>query len=343
MKLVTFQVKTVFGRFCRLGAIAADEVIDLNAAYKWHLNEQGDPEPETIGNLLLPADMLTFLENGNRTRESARLLLELYKHGEFNENTGINGEKLFFKLDDVTLKAPLMNPPALRDFLAFEQHTANGAKTRNEPVNKYWYEIPVYYKGNHRSIIGPDETVLWPSYTRRMDYELELACIIGKKGRNIPEGEAKHYIAGYTIMNDFSARDIQKKEMACRLGPAKGKDFATAIGPYIVTPEEASPDRVDKMDLKMTARINGEVWSEGNFNSIHWTFEQMIAHVSKEETIYPGDVFGSGTVGFGCGFELDKWLQPGDLVELKIEKLGVLRNRVGQPQSAGSVEPVLTA
>lgn len=339
MKLVTFEVKTVLGRFNRIGAVAAEVVIDLNASYKWHLKEQGDPEPEVVGNILMPNDMEAFLKNGSRTMESARLLVELYKHGELFENKGINDEQLFFKLSDVQLKAPLPTPPSLRDFLAFEQHYANGSKLRNEPIPEAWYKIPVYYKGNHKSIIGPDDTAIWPRYTRRMDYELEMACVIGKKGRNIPESAARHYIAGYTILNDFSARDIQKKEMACRLGPAKGKDFATAIGPYIVTPEEVG----EPMDLKMTARINGEVWSEGNFNTIHWQFEQMIAHVSQDETLYPGDILGSGTVGFGSGFEIDKWLQPGDDIELEIEKLGILKNRIGQPEAANNTNAVLTA
>jgi len=339
MKLVTFEICTVLGRFTRLGAIAANVVIDLNAAYKWHLQEQGDPEPVAMANAMLPSDMLGFLQNGTRTMESARVLVEFYKHGELSYNEGINGEKLFFKLNEVTLKAPLMNPPSLRDFLGFETHVGNGAKRRNEPINPAWYEIPIYYKGNHRSIIGPEETVVWPKYTRIMDYELEIACIIGKKGRNIPVNEAKHYIAGYTIFNDFSARDIQKKEMACRLGPAKAKDFASAFGPYLVTTDEIGNDT----NLRMQARINGETWSDGNFNTIHWTFEQMIAHVSQDETLYPGDILGSGTVGFGCGFELDRWIQPGDIVELEIDKLGILRNTIGQPQSTTVPEALLNA
>ena len=184
--------------------------------------------------------------------------------------------------------------------------------------------MPVYYKGNHQSIIGPDEDVLWPSFTEKFDYELEVAIIIGKKGRNIPEAKARDYIAGYTIMNDFSARDIQRKEMRVRLGPAKGKDFATAIGPVLVTLDEIG----DPYNLKMTARINGELWSDGNSGSIYHSFEKMIAFASLEETLYPGDLIGSGTVGTGCGLELDRWVRPGDMIELEIEKIGVLRSRV---------------
>jgi 2-keto-4-pentenoate hydratase/2-oxohepta-3-ene-1,7-dioic acid hydratase in catechol pathway len=201
---------------------------------------------------------------------------------------------------------------------------ANGAKRRNEPINEAWYKMPVYYKGNPTTLIGHEEPVTWPHYTRRFDYELEMACIIGKKGRNIPVEKAHEYIAGFAVMNDFSARDIQKGEMMCRLGPAKAKDFATAVGPYLVTPDEAG----DVRNLQMIARINGETWSEGNTGTCHWTWEQMIAHLSMEETLYPGDVLGSGTVGFGSGFELDRWPQPGDVMELEIENLGALRNQV---------------
>jgi 2-keto-4-pentenoate hydratase/2-oxohepta-3-ene-1,7-dioic acid hydratase in catechol pathway len=189
---------------------------------------------------------------------------------------------------------------------------------------KEWYEIPVYYKSAHWSIVGPGEEVLWPAFTEKFDYELELAAVIGRPGRNIPESSAREYIAGYTIMNDFSARDMQRKEMKVRLGPAKGKDFATGLGPVIVTPDELG----DPYSLNMTARVNGETWSKGNSGSIHYSFEQMIAFASLDETLQPGDVIGSGTVGGGCGLELDRWVKPGDIIELEIEKIGVLRNTV---------------
>lgn len=339
MKLVTFEVHTVLGRFRRLGALAGDTVIDLNAAYTWHLAEQGDPQPKRIADTLLPADMRSFLENGERAMETARLIQELYKNHELSGNEGINGEKLFFALNEIRLTAPLPNPNSLRDFLAFEVHTKSGFERRKEPMPEEWYQIPVYYKGNHRTIIGPEDPVIWPSYTQKLDYELELACIIGKQGRNIPVEQAGHYIAGYTILNDFSARDIQGREMKCRLGPAKGKDFASALGPWLATPDEVGNAR----DLRMVARINGEVWSDGNAGTSHWTFEQMIAHVSQDETIYPGDILGSGTVGRGCGLELNRWIQPGDVVELEIDKLGVLRNKVLTQEMAGQEKAALAA
>lgn len=237
---------------------------------------------------------------------------------------GPGGETVLYELADVRITAPLPNPPSLRDFIAFEEHIAATSKRRGQPIPPEWYKAPVYYKGNHRTIIGPDQELSWPLNTVKLDYELELACIIGRKGIDIPERDAHDYIAGYTIMNDFSARDLQFQEMACRLGPAKGKDFATAIGPSIVTPDEIS----DLASLQMVARVNGEVWSTGRFGTIHWSFGQMIEHVSRDEAIYPGDLFGSGTVGGGCGLELDRYLKPGDLVELEIQPIGVLRTRV---------------
>lgn len=240
---------------------------------------------------------------------------------------GPSGETILYQPADVRLAAPLPNPASLRDFIAFEDHIAATSKKRGQPIPPEWYKAPVYYKGNHRTIIGPDEDLPWPLDTTKLDYELELACVIGCRGQDITEREAQDYVAGYTIMNDFSARDVQFQEMACRLGPAKGKDFATALGPCLVTPDEIP----DLGALTMVARVNGEEWSRGRFGTIHWSFPQMIAHVSRGEMIYPGDVFGSGTVGGGCGLELDRYLKPGDVVELEIQPLGVLRTRVSAP------------
>ena len=191
---------------------------------------------------------------------------------------------------------------------------------------KVWYERPVYYKGNPMSVVGHEAEVRWPSYTRRLDYELEFGIFVGKQGRNIGEAEAANHIAGYAIFNDFSARDIQGREMSAHLGPSKGKDFDTgnAIGPYLVTPDEVP----DPYGLTMVARVNGEEWSRGSSHDMAWTFEQMLAFISKDETLHPGEFIASGAIGSGCGLELDRWLSPGDVVELEVEQLGVLRNRI---------------
>lgn len=326
MHLVTFEVTTPVGRERRMGAQTVKGVIDLNFACAYQLKKAGQAQPYRLAEAFVPADMLSFLQGEKNSMLRAQEVLAALKADLESEKvtSGEEGERLFYGLNEVKLKAPLPNPTSLRDFYTFEEHVKKAFELRGEPVPPEWYEMPVYYKGNHQSIIGPGDEVAWPGFTEKFDYELELACIIGKKGKNIPEERAADYIAGFTVMNDFSARDIQKKEMKVRLGPAKGKDFATALGPVLVTPDElGNPYR-----LKMTARVNGEVWSQGSSDKMHYTFEQMIAFASGEETLYPGDVLGSGTVGGGSGLELDRWVRPGDLIELEIEKIGILRNRV---------------
>lgn len=329
MKLVSMEIATPVGPVVRCGAWHELAVIDLNMAYMRLLADRGEAQPYRLANALVPGTMLEFMEGGPSAMARAREGIDhVIKAGE--KCRGPRGERIFYTVTDgpgresVRLVAPLPNPPSLRDFIAFEDHIAATSKKRGQPIPPEWYKFPVYYKGNHRTIIGPDEPLVWPLNTTKLDYELELACVIGRKGRNVSVGEAADYIAGYTIMNDFSARDIQFQEMACRLGPAKGKDFATAIGPCIVTPDEVP----DVAALTMIARVNGDVWSKGTFGTIHWSFAQMIEHVSKDEDVYPGDLFGSGTVGGGCGLELDRYLKPGDVVELEIQPIGVLRTRI---------------
>lgn len=338
MKLVTYELATPFGRIRRIGAMAGDTaILDLNHAAASLLAERGHGRPQRVADAIVPPDMLSFLEGGKASMELAREALDTYAPLKHQDPTGPNGERLIHSLPDVKLLAPLTRANLIRDFLAFEAHTRKGYERRGQEFPQLWYQIPVYYKGNPRSIVGPDETVEWPPYTRKFDYELEIACVIGKEGRDIPEDRAHEFIAGYTIFNDFSARDVQMEEVQLRLGPAKGKDFATGMGPYLVTPDEIP----DPRNLRMIARVNGEVWSDGNSGTSHWTFPQMIAYASRSETLYPGDVFGSGTVGGGCGYELDRWVQPGDLIELEISHLGVLRHRVGSPIKEGMHVPAV--
>ena len=326
MKLVTFEIRTPLGVFHRVGAVHGRHLVDLNMAYAGWLSEHGEAQPRRLADAQVPPTMLAFLEGGASTMSAARRAVDHAASGGPSV-TGPTGETILHSLDAVKLVAPIPDPPSLRDFIAFEDHIAATSKKRGQPIPPEWYKFPVYYKGNHRTIIGPDQVLPWPLDTAKLDYELELACVIGRKGRDISEREAEAYIAGYTIMNDFSARDIQFQEMACRLGPAKGKDFATALGPCLLTPDEIT----DIGALTMIARVNGEEWSKGRFGTIHWSFAQMVAHVSRGETIYPGDVFGSGTVGGGCGLEFDRYLKPGDVVELEIQPIGILRNQVLGP------------
>lgn len=301
MKFVTF---TNTEQQQRAGILMNDSVVDL------HLASNGE----------LPETMVDFLKNQSQYIPVVQSLLETKDLPTIN-------------LKNIQLKAPLPNPTSFRDFVAFETHVKNATKRSGDTVAPEWYEMPIFYFSNPNAMKGPQEEVRRPSRCVRLDYELELACVIGREGKNIKASEAEEYIFGYTILNDWSARDIQMKEMKVLLGPAKGKDFATSIGPFIVTKDELEPYRVgQRFDLEMTAKVNGEVLSKGNFKDIYYTFGDMIERASEDVTLYPGDIIGSGTVGFGClmelGSEVHRWLEPGDEVELTITGLGSLTNTI---------------
>jgi fumarylacetoacetate (FAA) hydrolase len=218
-------------------------------------------------------------------------------------------------LQSVRLRAPIPQPPSVRDFYAFEQHVATARATRGLEVPPEWYGQPVFYFSNPAAIVGPEDEIAFPATSSAWDYELEVAAVVGAENR----------IAGFTILNDWSARDLQRAEMTVGLGPAKGKDFATSLGPVLVTRDELGDLR-----LEMTARVNGEERSRGNLGDIHWPFEELAAHAAENTRLLPGDVLGSGTVGTGCILEHGdgRWLQSGDEVELEVAGIGVLRNRV---------------
>ena len=229
-----------------------------------------------------------------------------------------------WNLDDIVYLPPV-EATSLRDFIAFEEHIKTVRGNRGAEVPDAWYEMPVYYKGNHKSLLGHQEPIIWPDYSEVVDYELELGAFICKEGTNISETEANSFIGGYTIMNDWSARDIQFREQSVGLGPSKGKDFGTSLGPWLVTPDE-----FDVLNSRMIARVNSEIWSDNNIGNIYWSINQMIEHASKAEILYPGDVFGSGTVGGGCGAEHGNWLQNDDVIELEVEGIGKLRSKVSK-------------
>jgi fumarylacetoacetate (FAA) hydrolase len=220
-----------------------------------------------------------------------------------------------FPLAEVTLLAPIPVPPSIRDFFAFEQHVATARRNRGSEVPKEWYEFPVFYFTNPAAVYGPGDDIRYPEGTSELDYELEVAAVIGKDEE----------IAGFMVMNDFSARDIQRKEMRVGLGPAKAKDFATSFGPVLVTPDE-----FDGTSGVMTARVNGEERSRGDVADMHYSWRQILDRASRNTQLKPGDVIGSGTVGSGSILEHDdgRWLTRGDVVELEIEGLGTLRNRI---------------
>jgi fumarylacetoacetate (FAA) hydrolase len=223
-----------------------------------------------------------------------------------------------YAFEDVRLLAPVPRPPSVRDAYAFEEHIKNAARVTGRPgVPDEWYELPVFYFSNPAAIFGPDDEIPFPAGSNELDYELEVAAVIGADGA----------IGGFTIMNDWSARDLQRREMKVGLGPAKGKDFATSLGPVVVTPDELGDLR-----LEMVARVNGEERSRGNLGDMYHSWDAILERASANTQLVPGDVIGSGTVGTGCILEHGdgRWLQPGDVVELEVDGIGVLRNRVGK-------------
>jgi 2-keto-4-pentenoate hydratase/2-oxohepta-3-ene-1,7-dioic acid hydratase in catechol pathway len=322
MRLVTFRLGE--GE-ARLGALSGSGVLDLAAA---------------SGGAAWSASGLAFLRAGVAAREHAAAVIDAA------------GEEHRHALEGLTLLAPVPRPESLRDAMSFERHVIQatrraglgrlgGLDARLERVvgarrslagrlNGEFYRQPPYYRSNERSVVGPDAEVRIPRGCARFDYELEWGVFIGREGRDIPRERAQEHIGGYTIFNDFSARDIQLAEMRSRLGPAKGKNFDTgnAMGPCLVTPDELP----DPYALTMSARVNGAEWSRGRTGEAYWRFDRLIEHISRDETLYPGDFIGSGTCsgaqGMGCGLELGRFLAPGDVVELEVQGIGVLRNRV---------------
>jgi fumarylacetoacetate (FAA) hydrolase len=248
---------------------------------------------------------------GDRVIQLAAQTLQAFFSGG-----GSAREHAEYPLEAVQLLPPVRSPPSVRDFYAFEQHVRNARERRGLEVPPEWYEIPVFYFSNPSAIYGPDATIPYPEGTEELDYELEVAAVIGANGE----------IGGFTVMNDWSARDLQRTEMKVGLGPAKGKDFATSLGPVVVTPDELGDLR-----LEMTARVNGEERSRGDLGDMYHSWDSIVAQAARNTRLLPGDVIGSGTVGSGCILELGdgRWLRPGDVVELEVERIGVLRNTVG--------------
>jgi 2-keto-4-pentenoate hydratase/2-oxohepta-3-ene-1,7-dioic acid hydratase in catechol pathway len=330
MKICSFSYQSPFITQKRMGIITPENVlIDPNLCWQLDYQREGFSNYEERANYKLPTSLSQLLKLNDHPLEALQEAYGLYL---FFRKVGINemadGTPVSFNLDQeksIRFHSPLDKISTYRDFYAHEKHVKKGFEKRNEPVPPAWYEIPAYYKGGTEGFIGPEDEILWPSYTNVLDFELEMAIVIGKDGMNIKEESALDHIFGYTILNDISARDIQKKEMSIRLGPAKGKDFCSVLGPVIVTADEFEGEP----NLLMTAEINGKEWSRGQSGDSHYTWAQMIAHASREEYVVAGDLMGSGTVGTGCGLELDKWIQSGDEIDLYIEKIGHLKNIVG--------------
>jgi 2-keto-4-pentenoate hydratase/2-oxohepta-3-ene-1,7-dioic acid hydratase in catechol pathway len=241
------------------------------------------------------------------------------------------------ELSAVRLRAPIPRPPTVRDFYAFEQHVRTARQKRGLEMDPDWYELPVFYFSNPYAVCGPDDDVAMPPGCAELYYELEVAAVVGVSGADLDPDEAQRSIAGYCVMNDWSARDIQRREMKLSMGPVKGKDFATSLGPVFVTPDELEDTRRDRSyNLAMTATVNGVEYSRASLADIYWSFGEMLAYASRGTRVETGDVIGSGTCGTGCilerslvhGVDRYPWLQAGDVVELSVERLGTLRNTV---------------
>ncbi len=307
-----------------------------NAKQEWRAGlwtEQGIVDVQTA-DATAPATVIQLLQDWEYWHERLQRLL-----------SSVYSEALV-PLEDAFLGSPVPRPNSFRDFYAFEQHVKTAREKRGLTMIPEWYQFPVFYFSNANAFLGPNDHIIPPKASKWLDYELELACVIGKGGIDIPVEAADQHIAGYCILNDWSARDLQRDEVKVGLGPAKGKDFATSMGPWLVTPDELVDQLLPgpkgaRYDLDMVARVNGVEYSRGNFRDIYYTFAEMIARASADCPLYPGDVIGSGTVGTGCILELGldrfPWLKAGDVVELQVDKLGVLRNQVGACREHGEI------
>ena len=285
-------------------------------------------------------------------------LIELIQIEDYQDQVAsfiCNEDCLKHDIDNLTVLPTIPKPNSFRDAYAFRQHVATSRKNRGVDMIPQFDEFPVFYFSNHNAMFADGEDIeLMTDHFERLDYELEFAIIIGKGGKNILSEDADQHIAGFCILNDLSARRLQMEEMKLNLGPAKGKDFANVIGPYLVTPDELESRSIDtpfgkKYDLKMTCYVNGELLSEGNAKDMNWTFAEIIERASYGVELFPGDIIGSGTVGTGCLLELngtgkienpdykEKWIQEGDEIEMQIEGLGKIKNKIVKSESNHSL------
>lgn len=304
-----------------------DVLVDLASAMTHVLvaREGADPScAAALATSLFPPSTTRMLGAWQRASEETHRLLEAVRSGAIGRDESSALGPVCHRRLDVRLLAPVDRPPTLRDFFAFETHMKNALENLGKAVPSEWYEAPSHYVTRSSSVFGPDETAVWPHYTEKLDYELELAIVIGRSGKDIRADDAPSHIAGLTIFNDLSCRDVQVREMGTHVGPAKTKGFdgGCGMGPYLVTLDELPWP----FDAGMRAFVNGELWSEGRSGSIYWTLGQLVEHASAGETLVPGDVIGSGTVGTGAGIEIDRWVARGDVVRLEIDGLGALES-----------------
>jgi fumarylacetoacetate (FAA) hydrolase len=334
MKLVTFRIDA----HDRAGVLVGDTILDLPHCLAFHEHDAGRPCDREHVIDKYGRGVLGFIEHDAEARPAAELLVRRFIERKLPP--AFDGKLLTHAVSGVTLRAPIPRPPSMRDGYAFRQHVETARRNRGLEMIPEFDQFPVFYFTNHGSVIGPGELRVMERHAERLDFELEAAVVVGKEARNVSAPSADEIIFGMTIMNDFSARALQMDEMKLSLGPAKGKDFATGLGPYLVTMDELAPvTRRSPLgahfDLGMRAFVNGVQVSSGNVKDMTWTFAQILERASYGVTLYPGDVIGSGTCGTGCFLELngskitkDQWLKPGDVVALEIDRLGRLEHTV---------------
>jgi 2-keto-4-pentenoate hydratase/2-oxohepta-3-ene-1,7-dioic acid hydratase in catechol pathway len=336
MRYYSFSILTPLGPATRTGAEQDGHLVDLNAAAAAWLADTGEPDPQEYADFLVPPYMITFLSRGTKAAEAVRKSLAFMEAEDLR--AGLGGARLVYGFDEVHLLAPVPRPPLVRDASAFLGHVRFGRACvsgdrsiaevpADAPAPPNFYEFPPYFHQSGAIAVGPYDPIVKPAFTQQLDFEFELGVYIGRKGIDISAAEAEGHIAGITIYNDVSARDVQWREMDLFLGPAKGKNFegANIMGPCLVTLDE-----VDWNDLRMVARVNGEVVADDHSSGMYHQFPRIVEFISQGEYLYPGDFIASGTCDHGTCMtsSLQRWLQAGDVVELEVPGLGMLRNRV---------------
>ncbi|NVM29125.1 MAG: fumarylacetoacetate hydrolase family protein [Candidatus Helarchaeota archaeon] len=330
MKLIQFKIRNPSGANVRNGLLIGKKILDLNFAYVTYLTQESkETKPYEIANVRISNNMLSFLDGGELAIDAARETEKYFSNSIKNKEKifGPKGEQLIYSQEEVTIIEPLTYPRYLVDFMTFETHY----KQSLAQLTDYglWKKYPIGYKKNPSSIIGPTDPIIFPSViTKWLDFEVEFGVVIGKRGKDINEGEAGEYIAGFTVLNDISARDIEIPEVLLRLGPFKSKDFDTAgpLGPCIVTTDEIG----DPHNLKMELRVNGEIKQQGNTKDMKWTVYQLVEYTSRDQTLLPGTLLCSGNPGRLTTKSISRKerLKVGDVLEAEIEKIGILHNEI---------------
>jgi 2-keto-4-pentenoate hydratase/2-oxohepta-3-ene-1,7-dioic acid hydratase in catechol pathway len=328
VKLVTFEIATPLGVARRVGCVDDGQVVDVNLAYRSLLAATtGIPRAAAVADAVTPPDMLAFVETGELAQEALR---QAVPFALAHPRSG--AERLVWELDEVQLAAPLPNPRTLREFGQFVGHATQGGRKQLADV---WYEAPHYWKGNPSTVVGPDVTIDWPDGVERLDFELEIACVIGRAGRDVAEADALDHVYGFALFNDLCARDLQARELPAGKGPSKSHDFVSAMGPLLVTPDELDLD-----GLAGRVVVNGEEWARAATDDMYFGWPTVIAHASRHDGIVPGDVLVSGTLTGCSAIEHAGWategplLRPGDVVELELDGLGLLRTTIGAARPA---------